>query len=42
MLDALIVVYRAWPWRPHCSEDSHVLLCGWLGLKGTQCPAKDA
>lgn len=38
-----IRVYRAWPWRPHCSASHHVWLCRVLGYEGnTRCPAKDA
>lgn len=43
MLKMLVAVYRANPFRPHCSDTRHVLLCRVLGFSGTEwCPAKDA
>lgn len=32
MLNMMIAVYRAWPFRPHCSESRHVALCRLLGM----------
>lgn len=39
MLDILIAIYRANPFRPHCSAAHHVWLCTFLGMQrpGRQC-----
>jgi hypothetical protein len=43
-VSVLVAVYRAFPYRPHCSPARHVLLCRLIvpHLDGTRCPAKDA
>jgi hypothetical protein len=41
----LVKVYRAWPFRPHCTEVTHVLLCRILRMnvgEAKWCPANDA
>lgn len=48
MLNVLIAIYRANPFRPHCSGTRHVPLCRVLlrsqipPAPGSRCPAKDA
>lgn len=44
MLNVLIAVYRAWPFRPHCNSQAgmHSFLCRAARMDGTRCPAKDA
>jgi hypothetical protein len=49
MLSILIAAYRANPFRPHCGNGRHVLLCRLLGFSAgndaiphrSHCPAKD-
>jgi len=42
MLNIMITIYRAWPFRPHCDSTAgrHVWLCSALGLNGDRglCP----
>lgn len=49
MINWIIKIYRANPYRPHCTNTTHVWLCEFLHFNGTndaipyrsRCPAKD-
>lgn len=44
MIEVLLGVYKAWPWRSHCGANGHVTLCrglDWMLPSAKKCDAPD-